>query len=331
MRSTAPSPAVWALHPHNELRLQVDPPLQPLVTRWLPRSARPLDQTHDAGAAPGSTRLLLREWDGAPEDLPPGQPTLRLGGVSAWVDGAAGRASLRAEDARGGGEVDLESGVADLHAPASPLPTPQDELVAFTLLTISAALLLSRGGRALAHAAAVADPFGGAWLLVGDARAGKTTTTVNLTGQGCAYLSDDHVVLSAADGGGVRVDGLPRTFHLDAGWARGEVEGTRLDFDPGEIDGGRWMPSAPLSGLLFPVVEADSATALQPVSAADALAGLVRQSPWFLADTVAAPGVLALLERVVQRPAFRLVLGIDSYREPALLRERLTPLFCRPG
>lgn len=55
------------------------------------------------------------------------------------------------------------------------------------------------------------------------------------------------------------------------------------------------------------------------VPAADALARLVRQSPWLLADPPAARDVLSLLRDIARRPVFMLRLGRDSYRDPERL------------
>src|SRR5256885_14550590 len=98
------------------------------------------------------------------------------------------------------------------------------------MLTISAALLCAGLGRALLHAAAVLAPDGTAWLLVGDARAGKSTTCANLArvggggGGGWGFLSDDQGVLAATEQGVVGGGGL-RSFPLGEGWERGEVPG----------------------------------------------------------------------------------------------------------
>jgi hypothetical protein len=272
--------------------------------------------------------LDLREAEMPLLAAPSGPPALRLASVAAWLDDGAPCVTLRGADPHNGGEIDLVGLTARLQARPSPGSAGALGLESFTLLTISAALLLSRMRGALMHAAAVAAPDGRAWLLVGDARSGKTTTTLNLVRQRWGYLSDDHVVLfPAAEGDGVVVHGWPRIFHVDEGWERGEVTGRRVDFDPAGMESAWWVPSAPLGGILFPRVEAAERTGLRPLSPGDALARMARQSPWFLADRAAAPSAVALLERVAGTPAFDLVLGRDSYRDSSLLRGRLGPLF----
>ncbi|HLL83017.1 MAG TPA: hypothetical protein VK420_10210, partial [Longimicrobium sp.] len=71
--------------------------------------------------------------------------------------------------------------------------------------------------------------------------------------------------------------------------------------------------------------EPSQPTELTPCSSAEALSGLLRQSPWLLADRGSAPAVLALLRDAAAFPAFALRLGLDSYADPPLLAERLRP------
>jgi hypothetical protein len=85
------------------------------------------------------------------------------------------------------------------------------------------------------------------------------------------------------------------------------------------------VPRAPFGGMLLPAVHPDATTSLSRATPALALAALVRQSPWLMADRGAAPSVLTLLRDAAARPAFSLVLGRDVYARGALLAERLAP------
>src|SRR3989441_8434802 len=98
----------------------------------------------------------------------------------------------------------------------------------YSMLTISAALLLARLERALVHAAAVVAPDGHAWLLAGDARSGKSTSCATLAAAGWGYVSDDQVVLAAREDG-VEVEGWLRPFHLDRNGEGGEPTGERRE------------------------------------------------------------------------------------------------------
>ena len=101
----------------------------------------------------------------------------------------------------------------------------------------------------------------------------------------------------------------------------------RCEVAPAELGlGGGWRRTARLAGAIFPVVSPAEPTLLTPVSAADALARLVRQTPWLLAQRPTAPAVLALLTRAVAGGVFSLRLGSDTYRKPARLAASLGAL-----
>lgn len=300
----------------GRLRVEVHPRLLPFMARWLPLV--PADTPpHPAGAV-----IRVLPADAPPPPHPAGERTLGIGGMDGWIEDARARIA----GASGvHGAVALAEGTAELRAPLD----GDRSAVAIDLYSacnLCCALLLGRMRRALAHAAAVAPPGGGAWLLVGDSRAGKTTTCANLVSAGWSYLSDDHVVLYRDAEGRVAVEGLPRPFHLDEGWETGGIIQRRGNTDPHQRWPGAWRRTAPLAGLVFPGVEADAPTALAPLASADALAGLLRQSPWLLADRGAAPAVLALLREAALFPSHRLRLGLDTYADPALLAERVSSL-----
>ncbi|MBB4635670.1 hypothetical protein [Longimicrobium terrae] len=302
---------VRSLLQDGSLRAEIDPALARAAERWLPLI--PVDEERRPGAR------VLRISGGAPADPPPSSdPTLRIGNVSGWVDadGAvlAGVSGLR-------GTVRLDGGAELAVADAAPFGSSEWDV--FTAATLAGALLLGRMGRALVHAAVPVDADGRAWLLVGDTHAGKTTTCANLLQAGWRYVSDDHVILRAVPGG-IEAEGWPRPFHLDEGWESGAPLHRRGTTDPHARWPGRWVRSAPLAGLLFPRVEADQPTALERVSAAEALGRLMRQSPWLLADRGAARQILALLQAAAELPSWSLRLGLDSYADPALLADRVT-------
>ncbi|HEX2203509.1 MAG TPA: hypothetical protein VHG91_09440 [Longimicrobium sp.] len=312
--------ALSLLH-DGALRLEAAPDLRPLLARWLP--LLPYDST-PAAAGGAAIRVARRFDDGfGAGPAPAAPPVLRLGSVDAWVEGEG--ATLRGA-AGCAGRIGLAAGTAALAVPRVVEDADAAGWDLYSMLTLSAALLLGRMGRALVHAAAVVAPGGGAWLLAGDTHAGKSTTSVNLISAGWDFVSDDHVVLFGGAGGGVWVEGWPRRFHLDEGWESGAPGRPRGEVDPHARWPGRWRRTAPLAGVLFPRVSAAEPTALAPAPAADALAGLLRQSPWLLADRAAAPAVLGLLHAACGHPAFALRLGLDTYRDTGRLVRVLGPL-----
>jgi hypothetical protein len=295
------------------LRLEVHPPLLAALARWLPQVPE------DTPADPAGPVIRVLYADAPSPARPAEARTLELGTVAGWVQGDR---TLLLGPVGVYGMVDLAAGEAELRVPEG-ADAFRVMWALYAGATLACALLLGRMNRALVHAAAVVPPDGGAWLLVGDTHAGKTTTTANLVRAGWRYVSDDHVVLHHDAAGRLAVEGLPRPFHLDEGWEEGVVHRRRGSTDARERFPGAWQRTAPLAGLLFPRVHADEATALSPFGAPDALGALLRQSPWLLADRGCAPRVLALMREAALLPAHALRLGLDTYADPALLAERL--------
>lgn len=330
-RTPPPADRTATLVHDGALRLTVASELAGRVAGWLPRSIR-FDRSSDAAATTpaGHVDVRVAGAAGGADDAPrpDGAPVLTFMGVGLWHAGADAMV-LAAHPAGGAdvtGRLDLARRCATLHA----APGPGDGVPSVALpaaLTLAAAYLLGRASRALLHAAALVAPDGRAWLLVGDSHAGKSTTCATLLDAGWGYCADDHVIVGGAAEGGLAVEGWPRILHLDRGWSAGTpAGGAREAVDALARWPDRWRRTAPLAGALFPRVAADRPTALEPLAPAARLAALVRQSPWFLGDPVAAPAILALLARVAGLPGATLRLGVDSFRRPARLADALAPL-----
>lgn len=294
----------------GSLLLEFDPELASWVERWLPRI--PVERPRPAGAL-AVIRVLRSGTAGG--EAPVDRPLLTLGTVTLWLPAGGERAVLRGAAGGAGGVVDLVGREARLAVTGA---DPAEKVDLYSMLTLSAGLLLGRLGRTPMHAAAAVTPGGSALILAGDAWSGKSTTTINLIRAGWDYLSDDTIVLTR-EGGVVGVEGWPRPFHLDEGWERGESTGRRRTVEAADLGPGRWRRSAKLGGLLFPVVRPDEQTRLERITAAQAFAGLVRQSPWLVVDRGSSTALLQLLSEVSLYPAYRLVLGLDTYRDPARL------------
>jgi hypothetical protein len=250
-------------------------------------------------------------------------PTLRLSTVRAWVS----KDRVELEGASGMvGTIDLTGLSADLTGRRDGGEPVKD---LYSVLTLSAAFLLGRMRRALVHAAAFVAPDGRARLVVGDAWSGKSTTIVSLIGAGWDWLSDDQVVLQRESTDEVVAEGWARPFHLDEGWSDAMPTGHRRAVDPAALGPGRRRESAELGGLIFPRVEPEEPTRLDTVPPAEAFAGLVRQSPWLLADRGAAPSILELLRAAALLPAYRLSLGHDTFGRPERLAQRLAVAIAR--
>jgi hypothetical protein len=293
------------------LALECDPALSHLVEGWLPH----LPVREAAAASDATIEVRADTTSGRPMSA---DPTLRLGTVVAWHVADVEQIVLRGRSAICEGLIELRRRRAALTVD----PDSDDAAAAdlYSMLTISAATLLSSMGRSLVHAGAVATPTGSAWLIAGDAMSGKSTVCANLISAGWAYLSDDQVVLSGEEKREtVRVEGWPRDFHLDEGWEVGAPVGSRRTVDPRSLGPGRWRRSAPLAGTFLPQVSEDGPTRLAAVHPSQALAALIRQAPWLMVDPVAAPAGLELLQSAAALPAFRLSLGRDSFADPTKL------------
>jgi hypothetical protein len=304
-----------ALLADGSLTLHVHRVLAGAADRWIPLNAAPAPTA-------GTARIRVVPGRARPFPLPREEPALRVLGVNGWIDAPAARVRLASGDGVLWGTVDLARLRAVVAVREGSVPgTGGYDLSA--ALTVCAALLLGRLGRALLHAAAVVGADGRAWLLVGDSHAGKTSTCVNLIRAGWDWLADDHVVvMGGADG--VRVEGWPRRFTLDDGFEAGASRGTRTPTDPARFGPGRLRRTAPFGGLLLPRVHADQPTRLTPAHAADGLGQLIRQSPWLLADPHAAPHLLATLSGMAKTNVFRMALGADTYGNPSLLQARVS-------
>jgi hypothetical protein len=292
---------------------------------WLPAWARAAVTEIPESAA--RIEVIVEPTESAMATVNGGARLFSLGGIQAVEGDRPSSLWLRGQGAESGsGMLSLPERRARLAAPvdADNSLHATTARALYTMLTIASAFLLGRLSRALVHAAAVVDPHGRAWLLVGDSHAGKTSTCATLLQGGWRYTSDDHVVLASGPTG-VTVEGWPRDFHLDDGWDARTSTGARQRVDPTHRWPGQWVAFAPLAGLLFPHVVAHEPTELFPVSAADAFARIVRQSPWLLADRDVAPYVMALLTHAAHLPAFALRVGLDCYGVP----ERLCSIMTR--
>ncbi|HKV70614.1 MAG TPA: hypothetical protein VJN62_05165 [Gemmatimonadales bacterium] len=298
-----------ALTADGALGITVDPGAAGFAARWLPQGLPALTTT---------PRASIAVRTGAVPERPATMPTLTVGPVAGWMSDRY----LILSGTSAGGDVDLTSGRAVLRVPEDSGDAGEGDV--YGMLTIAAGVLLAGLGRALIHGAAVVPPGDGAWVLIGDSGSGKSTTCATLCRAGWPYLSDDQVILATAERG-VMVEGWVRPFHLDRDWERGERSGSRAARDAATLFPGQRRVTAPLAGLLLPRIAEKHSTALAPADPAEALAELIRQSPWVLLDRGAAPVVLDLLAAAASRcrPPQRLALGADSYGSP----DRMTRVF----
>jgi hypothetical protein len=295
--------------------VETDPSCWPYVEPWIPLHCAELES--DAAARATLTVAPLPARTSPPD--PAGDATVRVGDVRAWIDTREARVVLRGH-AHSRGSIDLRGPTGELYVDLDDHERARGDV--YSMLTVASALVLGRLGCVLIHAGAVIARDGRSWLVVGDARSGKSTTCVSLAACGLDLLSDDQVVLRA-DGDDVQVEGWLRPVHLDDGWDRKIPVGERRTIHPSAL--GRWedIRVAPVAGTIHTAVEPDTPTHVTDLSAADAFARLVRQSPWLLADRGVASAVVATLTRVAGLPRHVLHLGRDTFGRPERLRATL--------
>lgn len=212
------------------------------------------------------------------------------------------------------------------------LRAPVTEL-ANGMLHVGFCLLLRELGLFDVHAA-VACWRGHAFVVLGDAGAGKTTTLLGLMAAGASYLGDDRVLLREHEGG-VELLGYPRDFHVAAATLRAHPE-LAGELVPATIDGKlRVAPRAafperfqqhftgPVT-LLAPRIGTADDTSFTALGRADAF-GLLLAASASVALEVLPHRVaqLELLRRLANAArAVELRLGRDFLEEPARAGEQ---------
>jgi hypothetical protein len=304
-----------ALLADRSLVLHADPQCWPVVRPWVPLNSLPAD-----GAAAPSGVIAVASGESMPPPEAAEPPTLQVGPARAWLGGASG---VMTGASATWGALDLAKLRASVWADVAAGERAAADL--YPMLTIAAALLLARMGHALIHAGAVVAPDGRAWLVVGDARSGKSTACVSLAKAGWGLLSDDQVVL-APTARGVSVEGWLRPVHLDEGWSECVPRGRRRTIDLAEIGGGAPGSTAMLAGTLHTSVDSGARSQAREIATAEAFTGVVRQSPWLLADRAVAPSLVGLLSDVARLPRVALQLGLETFGKPECVAALLTPV-----
>ncbi len=300
----------FALTLDDSLILQVDHESMALVRTWLPLHARPVTSSR----ADFSPRMRVHVSHDAvltpPVPLSPviasiGRTSSHIMGDTACVVGPHAHSRL-----------DLAERTAEIRMDR------HDEADVHSIMNLVISMLLARERRYLMHCGGIESPRGGVWLLAGDSGAGKTTTTLNLAHAGWSILADDHVVLYRENSAWC-VEGWPRPMHVDTGWATGTPSGVREAVDPRTVARDAITTrTGRLRGLLLPrVVRAARITTISHASHADALAMLLRQTAWSIADPAVAARAFGDITDAASMGAFHLDLAIDTFADPARIAE----------
>lgn len=200
------------------------------------------------------------------------------------------------------------------------------EIAERSFLLVTLLFVLRRLGWYHVHGAAMTDPAGHGWMLVGNSRTGKSTTTALLATRGWQVATDDIGFLVEREGaveligyrslvalrqGGLEL--LGRNGGLDL--ARRNKQG----FWPEEL-GGSWTSRVLPRYLLFP--QLGEQTGAKPLAPTQAATELLKWSMWILFEPLHAQEHLDLLGRLVaQSRCFEATLGPDLFRDPTLLHK----------
>lgn len=187
---------------------------------------------------------------------------------------------------------------------AAPAPARRD------LARVGAIVRLRERGRYLLHAAGAVDPMGRAWLLSGDSGSGKSTLAYALARRGWRILGDDGVVVETA-GAAVIARGWRDPLMVSSALSHAFPEMRGREPEASAADPRRRAPltvpladRATVAAVIF--VHRAPDRSVERLSAVDALAALVRQSPWVILNDRHAPAHLAGLRRIAALPAYRL-------------------------
>lgn len=179
------------------------------------------------------------------------------------------------------------------------------------LARAAAMIRLRARSRWLIHAAGVVDPAGRAWLLAGDSGSGKSTLAYALSRAGWSVLGDDGVLVEVLPQGVVAY-AWREALRVSTALGRHfpELRGRKAQVEPG--DPRRRVPMVPplarkatVAAVIF--LERDVVDATHALARTEALAALVRQSPWVMIDDAYSGHHLAALSDIARRvPAYRL-------------------------
>jgi len=194
------------------------------------------------------------------------------------------------------------------------------------LVSYGLSAALRRRGRFELHSAALVDPQSGTGvLIIGPSGSGKSTQTVHLAAAGWPFLTDD-VLLLGQEAAAIQAWPLRRCFAITSEtFAASRFLQTRTSFDPvgvQEDDKRLFVPHGVFTAgfrdncvpgtLVFPELRGGSRSRVFRLSAGEAMARLIRMSPWSCYDRATAAGHLAILSALAQQArAYSLLAGTD--------------------
>ena len=215
-------------------------------------------------------------------------------------------------------------------------PAPDSEPAAMIrIVSCGLSMALRRRGLFEMHSAALVDPWSGdGLLLIGPSGSGKSTLSVHLAAARWGFLTDD-VLLLTTEPRGVTAWPLRRSFAITSDtykaseYLHGRVALSALvacekhQFLPQEVFEGTFHDHCVPRTLLFCELTGASSSDVSPLSAADTMARLIRNSPWSCYERSTAEEHLSVLSALATNTrGFALRAGndlLDADRAVALV------------
>ena len=272
-------------------------------------------------ATAGEAPAIVITSDAPVPAIPAGWPGFAIaGGGTCYTEG-------------GTSYIDIEGSVVTIGAPGladaevwlnGPLALDAPALTRLVTYALSAALRRRRLFEL--HSAALVHPGSGAGvLIIGPSGSGKSTQTIHLAAAGWPFLTDDVLLLRETESG-VHAWPLRRCFAITAAtFAASRFLQARTSLDAGvavQDDKSLLVPHDVFSAgfrehcvprhLFFSELSGGERSRVTPLSPGDAMARLIRMSPWSCYDRTTASGHLAALSALArQASACALLAGTD--------------------
>lgn len=211
---------------------------------------------------------------------------------------------------------------------------PLDRSLWHGLIRYGISAYISDCGYTPIHAAAVVAPNNHAWLIAGQTHSGKSTLVLGLLAAGWQFLSDDSLILAAADdrifahawlGTSLLDPILLLTYpHLQS--YLGTAVGDRRLIDLHSCYPTQWIATTQPQGLLFPMFSPNTDIAmLESISPGMALGNLMSHTAPWLMETPQAH--LPRLQQLIARSQyFNLLLGSTLQTQPQLVADILVAM-----
>jgi hypothetical protein len=277
-----------------------------------------------------ATPAIVMSSETSPPPIPPGLERFDIaGGGTCYTDGTTSY-------------LDIDGSVVAIGKPGVPAvevridgPLALDAPALTRVVSYALSAALRRRQRFELHSAALVDPESGKGvLIVGRSGSGKSTLAVHLASAGWPFLTDDVLVLSQES---ARISAWPlrRCFAVTVetlATSRALQARTALNGGDRQRDGKQhFLPHGVFPAeftercvpglLLFPTLTGVSHSRVEGLSPGDALARLIRMSPWSCYDRGTASAHLTALSMLAkQASGHALLAGLDMLDPEASVR-----------